>query len=79
MPTRILKWESTAMLNIGLDFSLFNGRLGGTIEWYDKRTSDMLYTYKVPTPPYVYDRMQANVGDMKKYRYRGFVKLRRDP
>ena len=60
-----LKWESTAMLNIGLDFSLFNGRLGGTIEWYDKRTSDMLYTYKVPTPPYVYDRMQANVGDMK--------------
>ena len=53
------------MLNIGLDFSLFNGRLGGTIEWYDKRTSDMLYTYKVPTPPYVYDRMQANVGDMK--------------
>ena len=39
--------------------------LGGTIEWYDKRTSDMLYTYKVPTPPYVYDRMQANVGDMK--------------
>lgn len=60
-----LKWESTAMLNIGIDFSLFNGRVGGTIEWYDKKTSDMLYTYKVPTPPYVHDRMQANVGDMK--------------
>jgi iron complex outermembrane receptor protein len=60
-----LKWESTAMLNIGVDFSLFNGRVGGTIEWYDKKTSDMLYTYKVPTPTYVYDRIQANVGDMK--------------
>lgn len=60
-----LKWESTAMLNIGLDFSLFDNRLAGTIEWYDKRTSDMLYTYKVPTPPFVYDLMQANVGDMK--------------
>lgn len=59
-----LKWESTAMFNIGLDFSLFNNRIGGTIEWYNKKTSDMLYTYSVPTPPYVYDEMQANVGDM---------------
>jgi iron complex outermembrane receptor protein len=59
-----LKWEETAMLNVGLDFSLFNGRVGGTIEWYDKKTSDMLYTYKVPTPTYVYDQIQANVGDM---------------
>ena len=60
-----LKWEETAMFNIGLDFSFFNGRVGGTIEWYNKKTTDMLYTYKVPTPTYVYDRIQANVGDMK--------------
>lgn len=60
-----LKWEQTSMLNIGLDFSLFNGRLGGTLEWYDKRTSDMLYTYNVPSPPYLYSSMMANVGDMK--------------
>lgn len=60
-----LKWEETAMLNIGIDFSFFNGRVGGTIEWYNKETTDMLYTYKVPTPTYVYDRIQANVGDMK--------------
>lgn len=59
-----LKWESTSMLNIGFDFSFFNNRLSGTIEWYDKRTSDMLYTYNVSTPTYVYDKMQANVGDM---------------
>ena len=59
-----LKWESTAMLNIGFDFSLFNGRVGGSIEWYNKKTSDMLYTYKVPTPVFVYDEIQANVGDM---------------
>jgi iron complex outermembrane receptor protein len=60
-----LKWESTSMLNIGLDFTLFNNRVNGTIEWYDKKTSDMLYTYTVPTPPYVYNTIQANVGDMK--------------
>lgn len=59
-----LKWESTSMLNIGIDFSFFNNRLSGTLEWYDKETSDMLYTYNVSTPTYVYDKMQANVGDM---------------
>lgn len=59
-----LKWEETAMLNVGLDFSFFNGRIGGSVEWYTKKTSDMLYTYKVPTPTFVYDRIQANVGDM---------------
>ena len=52
------------MFNIGIDFSLFNGRLGGTIEYYDKKTSDMLYNYSVPTPTYVYDKIAANVGDM---------------
>jgi len=60
-----LKWEETSMLNIGLDFGLFNNRLGGTIEWYNKKTSDMLYTYEVPSPPYLYNEMMANVGDMK--------------
>ncbi|MDH6304703.1 TonB-linked SusC/RagA family outer membrane protein [Parabacteroides sp. PF5-5] len=60
-----LKWEETSMLNVGLDFTLFNGRLNGTIEWYDKQTKDMLYEYNVPTPPYLHNKMMANVGDMK--------------
>ncbi len=60
-----LKWESTSTTNVGLDFSFFKGRVGGTVEWYDKLTSDMLYTYSVPTPPYVYSEMMANVGDMQ--------------
>lgn len=60
-----LKWEETGMFNIGLDFYLFNERVNGTLEWYDKRTRDMLYTYRVPTPPYLHQNMMANVGDMK--------------
>ena len=64
-PNPDLKWETTAMLNIGLDFGLFNGRLNGTVEWYNKKTSDMLYTYPVSTPPFMYNEMFANVGDMK--------------
>ena len=64
-PNPNLKWEETAMFNIGVDFGLFNGRLNGTLEWYDKRTRDMLYTYRVPSPPYMYRDMMANVGDMQ--------------
>ncbi|MDB9150886.1 SusC/RagA family TonB-linked outer membrane protein [Parabacteroides distasonis] len=63
-PNPDLKWESTAMFNIGLDFQLFNGRLGGTVEYYNKKTTDMLYDYAVPTPTYVYKKIAANVGDM---------------
>lgn len=63
-PNPDLKWESTAMFNIGVDFQLFNGRLGGTVEYYSKKTSDMLYDYAVPTPTYVYKKIAANVGDM---------------
>lgn len=59
-----LKWEQTAMLNVGLDFAMFSNRLSARIEWYDKKTSDMLYNYPVPTPPYLYPEIMANVGDM---------------
>ena len=58
-----LKWESTAQLNIGLDFGIFN-RINGTIEFYHKKTSDLLWTYPVPQPPYQVGTMLANVGDL---------------
>lgn len=38
-----LKWESTSMFNIGIDFGFLHNRLSGTIEYYDKRTSDLIY------------------------------------
>lgn len=62
-PNPDLKWESTAQVNIGLDFSLFN-RFNGTVELYQKKTSDLLYVYDVPQPPYMYGKMLANVGDL---------------
>ena len=63
-PNPDLKWESTATTNIGVDFSFLKNRISGSVEWYNKKTTDMLYTYSVPTPPYVYGQMMANVGDM---------------
>ena len=59
-----LKWEETATFNVGIDFQFWNNRIGGTIEYYDKKTTDMLYNYSVPTPTYVYSTIAANVGDM---------------
>lgn len=60
-----LKWERTGMLNIGLDFAFFNSRLNGTIEYYDKRTSDLIYYYPVSTNRYPFNTMTANVGDIR--------------
>ena len=59
-----LKWESTSMLNVGLDFSLLGGRLGGSIEVYDKETKDLIWDYAVSTNIYPYGWMTANVGNM---------------
>ena len=59
-----LKWESTSMFNIGLDFGFFDNRLTGTIEWYNKKTSDLIYDYPVSTNRYPYGTMTANVGDI---------------
>ncbi|MFH4966526.1 TonB-dependent receptor [Gaetbulibacter sp. M235] len=58
-----LKWESTSQFNLGIDFSLFK-IFNGSLEIYNKKTSDLLYTYEVPQPPYLYGTMLANVGDL---------------
>ena len=59
-----LKWETTGMFNIGLDFGFLNNRLTGTIEYYSKKTSDLIYDYEVSTNRYPYNKMTANVGDI---------------
>lgn len=43
-----IKWEDVAQWNIGVDASFLDNRLNTTIEYYDKKTSDMLYSVGVP-------------------------------
>ncbi|MBC7914531.1 MAG: SusC/RagA family TonB-linked outer membrane protein [Pyrinomonadaceae bacterium] len=43
-----LQWEQTSSLNAALDFSLFNNILGGTVEVYNKKTTDLLVTQTLP-------------------------------
>lgn len=59
-----LKWERTGMFNVGLDFSFFNNRLNGTVEYYDKRTKDLIADYQVSTTRYPYNWLTANVGEV---------------
>lgn len=60
-----LKWEVAKEFNVGLDWSLWEDRLSGSIDFYHKKTSDMLYDYAVPSPPNLYTSTTANVGKMR--------------
>lgn len=60
-----LRWEKTSEINVGLDFSFFNGRLFGSVDYYNKKTSDMLWEYSVPVPPNLFGQTTANVGSMR--------------
>lgn len=57
-----LSWEKKSEYNVGLDFSFFNGRLSGTVDYYYRLTTDLLYDYTVPVPPYDYSTLFTNVG-----------------
>jgi TonB-dependent starch-binding outer membrane protein SusC len=60
-----LKWEENAELNIGLDFGFLNDMLSGSIDYFNKRTYDLLGNYSVPVPPNPVERIWANVGEFK--------------
>ena len=59
-----LKWETRATWNLGADLGLWNNRLVLTAEYYYSKTTDMLYAYDVPVPPFAYDKLLANIGSM---------------
>ena len=57
-----LKWEVNSEINIGLDFGFANNRITGSVDAYQKRTSDLLYVYNVPVPPNLVGSTLANGG-----------------
>lgn len=60
-----LRWEKGKNWNIGLDFSLFNNRFFGSLNYFNRRQQDLLGNYKVSVPPYLFDETFVNVGTMK--------------
>jgi iron complex outermembrane receptor protein len=59
-----LEWEKTSTTNIGLDFSILGGKLGGYVEVYDKKTTGMIYDYEVNTVLVPAGYITANGGEM---------------
>ncbi len=64
-PNPNLKWETKHEYNIGIDWSMSHGRLGGTVDYYVRDTKDLLHLYDVPVPPNLYEQTMANVGSMR--------------
>ena len=63
-PNPNLAWERKNEFNVGLDFGFFGNRLGGTLDYYYRLTTNLLYNYTVPVPPYDYGTMFTNVGSI---------------
>ncbi len=59
-----ITWETNANFNAGVDFKLFDGRLSGTVEYFKRKTTDMLFSFPLP-PTFGYTSYYANVGDME--------------
>jgi TonB-dependent starch-binding outer membrane protein SusC len=58
-----LKWENTTQFDVGLDFGFLNNRISGEIDFFSKKTKDLLLN--VPTPAVNgYTSITKNIGDM---------------
>ena len=64
MPNKNLGWEKTTQWNVGIDFSFLKGRIGGTIDLYTSRTSDLILDMSIPSLS-GYPSMKTNVGETK--------------
>lgn len=58
-----ITWEKNGKFNIGVDFSLFNGRLSGSAEFYSNNTLDMLSWFPLPTS-FGWTGYYTNIGNM---------------
>ncbi len=64
-PNPNLRWEVKATSDVALDFSLFNGRLTGSIDYFSSTTNNLLYNYTVPTGgTFFVGNILANIGSL---------------
>ena len=59
-----LGWEKKGEFDIGLDFSLLDGRLFGSFDFYTRTTTDLIFEYEVPVPPNLYSTAWMNLGEI---------------
>lgn len=64
MGNKDLTWETTSQTNIGVDYSMFGGRLSGAIDAYYKKTDNLLMWVPMPSP---YPSLYRNEGSMSNW------------
>ncbi len=60
-----IKWESTRSVDIGLDFGFANQRITGTIDWYHKKTTDLIFSVPAASGTVPGDFVTTNIGSMR--------------
>ncbi|MFV0331610.1 MAG: SusC/RagA family TonB-linked outer membrane protein [Dysgonomonas sp.] len=60
-----LKWEQTTTTNVGIDFGFLNNRINGSVEYYHKKTKDLLNRIDSPAGTNFANMITANVGTME--------------
>ena len=61
---RNIKWETTETYNAGIDFGFINSRINGTLDYYFRRTYDLLSEVDAPTGSNFTNRIMSNIGTM---------------
>ena len=62
-----IRWEEKHEFNLGYDFATFKNRFTGSLDLYFRNTTDLLYEYDVPMPPYPYGKRWDNYGQIYNY------------
>jgi iron complex outermembrane receptor protein len=60
-----IKWEETRSFNIGVDFGFKNQSISGSIDWYHKKTTDLLFAVPPPAGSALSDLIVTNIGSMR--------------
>ncbi|MCH5309510.1 MAG: TonB-dependent receptor [Prevotella sp.] len=60
-----LKWETTTTSNVGIDFSFFRNRLSGSIDYYYRKTTDLINTASVSAGSNFRNQVTSNIGSLE--------------
>ncbi|MDV3307475.1 MAG: TonB-dependent receptor [Cyclobacteriaceae bacterium] len=64
-PNPDLAWETKSEFDVGADFTMFDNRLTGTIDYYIRNTKDLLVAVNVPVPPNLFRETVVNIGEIE--------------
>ncbi len=60
-----LKWEKKGEFDAGFDFSILMSKFVGSLDFYTRTTTDLLFSYQVPVPPNLYNQALLNLGKIR--------------